>query len=236
MFHTIKKMGKQSSRSSRSSPSSRSSRSSKAKWREPCSRTIPIGDSQWDVAPGGSYQMYQTHDNGGRAFRVFIDRKDRVAVVTLMVSSEWPEDCYPFIVNQRFPFHRVWIGKSPRIEMTEKAFHGGYGPTFDGNSILFDLSDNTYMFVGDSVQLFQTKSPIVRYVSPVGQNDVPYPYAVDKDGAYYLIVESVKVKSREIAKGSNPYDWYYNSPKPLSRSKSIRPIEIQTLVPRNRFR
>lgn len=204
----------------------------KGRWGDTCPDAVSVGDADWDAVPGGSYQMYQTHDNGGRPFRVFVDKKNKVGVITLMVNSEWPEDCYPYVVNKRFSFKRVFIGKSPRNEMTETAFNGGYGRKFDGNTILFDMGDNTYMFVGDRVSLFKSNSPIVRFVSPVGQNDVPYPYALDESGTYYLIVESVKVKSLEISKDSDPYLWYYDYISLSPKSRNIRPIEFEVLVPR----
>lgn len=199
-----------------------------------CQQTQPIGDSDWDVPPG-LFKMYQTHDNGGRTFRVFVDTTNNVAVITHITPTEWPMKCYPYVVNKRFSFQRVWIGKSPKIEMTKIAFNGGYGPKFDGNSILFDLGQNNYMQVGESVILFSTRSPIVKYVSPVGQNDVPYPWAVDKKGVYYLLAEKVKIKFHK--KPDNPhdiYDIYYdskfgnNGPKPFIE----KPLQFETLVPR----
>lgn len=202
------------------------------KWGDTCPKTKPVGDSDWDV-PSGSYKMYQTHDNGGRIFRVFVDSKDKVAVITLMTPSEWPDHCYPYVVNKRFPFQRVFIGKSPRNEMTENAFMGGFGPKFDGNSILFDMGNNTYMYVGESVKLFQTHTPILRYVSPVGQNDVPYPYAVDEEGVYYLMAEDVKIKLKKGAlMMGDPYDLYYDEGEKRRKSLSEQPIEFNVLVPR----
>jgi hypothetical protein len=42
--------------------------------------------------------------------------------------------------------------------MTE--FSGGHGPQFDGNSMLFELGPGRYVFVGECIRSFGTKSPI----------------------------------------------------------------------------
>lgn len=227
---------KHSSHSSKSSKSLNSSKNEKTiKVRKTCAQTKPIGDSDWDVPPG-SFKMYQTHDNGGRTFRVFVDTTNNVAVITHITPTEWQRPCYPYVVNKRFTFQRVWVGKSPKLEMTEHAFNGGYGPEFDGNSILFDLGKNKYMKVGESVTLFNTSSPILDYVSPVGQNDVPYPWAVDKAGFYYLLGLGDHIKVKFHKKPVNPYDVYHDwklfAEKGDKKPFTEEPLQFETLVPR----
>ena len=68
-------------------------------------------------------------------------------------------------------------------------FGGGYGPEFDGNSILIHVHENEYIFVGHRIFSFRPAFPIVDFKSPVGNNDVPYPYALasrDAHRRYYL--------------------------------------------------
>lgn len=206
--------------------SSRSKKSSDA-----CPRTKAIGDFD-PFLPPGTYNMYQTHDNGARPFRVFVDEKDKVAVITLITPTEFANECYPFVVNKRFPFQKVWIGKSPLNEMTE--FSRGHGPKFDGNSILFYLGEHekshTYMFVGDSIKVFRTEIPIHSFESPVGNSDVPYPFATSRDGkTYYLFAENVVLhsKSKPI---SDPYQIYYSSSE--DRGVVVKPLHSEIIVPR----
>jgi hypothetical protein len=96
-------------------------------------------------------------------------------------------------------------------------FSGGFGPRFDGNSLLVKLEDeNTYLHIGRDLVTFRTKSPVTEYVSPVGNNDVPYPYAVDEQGNYYLVIESVILLAKPgldeeaEGRGNDPYTYYYN--------------------------
>jgi len=41
---------------------------------------------------------------------------------------------------------KVFIGKSPLIPMTE--FSGGHGPHFDGNTLLLQQSEYSYIWIG----------------------------------------------------------------------------------------
>ncbi len=99
----------------------------------------------------------------------------------------------------------VFIGKSPGNPNTR------YGPEFDGNTILVRVTENHYLFVGGTLRRFATDSPIVKYVSEVGNNDVPYPYAVDAEGKYYLLIEDAVV--RDVADPENPYAYLYSVPQ-----------------------
>ena len=115
---------------------------------------------------------------------------------------------------------RVFVGKSPENKMTK--FSSGYGPRFDGNSMLFELpqpaAKRKYVFVGASVFSFAAAAPIERFLSPFGNSGVPYPYAVDRDGGvYFLEYHAVTLMTRptqEIAlaveREEDPYRAFYD--------------------------
>uniref|UniRef100_A0A6C0C961 Uncharacterized protein n=1 Tax=viral metagenome TaxID=1070528 RepID=A0A6C0C961_9ZZZZ len=69
------------------------------------------------------------------------------------------------------------------------------------------MKDNEYIYIGSEIFSFNTIDKIIDYVSPVGNNDVPYPYAIDNNGNYYLLIENVILKG-EI-KYEDPYNYYY---------------------------
>ena len=69
----------------------------------------------------------------------------------------------------------------------------GYWRGFDsspdkmhGNSVLIKISDNKYVSVGNSIYSFETDEKILDYVSPVGNNDVPYPVAFGENNVYFI--------------------------------------------------
>lgn len=127
---------------------------------------------------------YDIHDNGGRPFRVYIDKNQ--AKIYKSVMDDNLKDYYPSL-TKTIKFDKSFIGK-PK-----------------GNSILLKVGKK-YIYIGTSVYEFTPKAEIVKYVSPIGNSDVPYPYAVDTKGNYYLLIEHVILDHIE---GSNPYDYYY---------------------------
>ena len=157
-------------------------------------------------------KCYRTLDNGGRPFRVCANAS-RFWVHSMRQSDDnddVADPTYDKLVVPPTPYKRMFVGKSPLNPMTK--FSGGHGPRFDGNSMLFLLGDNTYMYVGDCIKTFRAApgDAVKRYVSPVGNSGVPYPYA-EGELHTYLLIEDVRIPNAAI-RGirGDPYDFYYN--------------------------
>jgi hypothetical protein len=176
---------------------------------------------------------YFIHDNGGRPFQVKLKQVpadiDALAVslqpflepffypqllrIILMyaTSMEWIVD----VINQcientqilHFRATTVFVGESPENDMTR--FSGAYGPEFKGNSILVKEQNDTldYVFIGEEIFRFRALASVASFVSPVGNNDVPYPYALDIDGRVYLMIADAVMEKCE---SSDPYAHYYD--------------------------
>lgn len=163
---------------------------------------------------------YYIHDNGGRPFKVVIN-KGFVRIYRMVEINDTDEDenehenkyeNFPILIFESQK-NSIYIGKSPMIEMTK--FRCSYGPEFDGNSILVHLGDNTYVYIGDRIFSFKSLAPIVNFVSPVGNSDVPYPYAIDSSENIYLLIEGIVIKKntnteKQIKEYDNPYAYYYD--------------------------
>ena len=161
-------------------------------------------------------KTYYTHDNGGRPFKVVVEDKK----VYVYKYKKYDETTNSFLYSEKpikyekknyFKCKNIFIGKSPKNKST--ILSGGYGAKFTGNSILLQITQNKYVFIGDKIFSFTSKSEIKKFVSPVGNSDVPYPYAVDADGRYYLMIEDVIIdKITNIKKYDNdPYEFYYEN-------------------------
>lgn len=175
-------------------------------------------------------EIYVTLDNGGTPFIVStFDNHIKVYV----------NGCHKF---RRMVFsseiEEIFIGRSIINKMTE---FSGAGEGWEGNSILIKLpgEDNQYVYIGESIYKFTAYTKIVDYVSPVGNNSVPYPYAIDELGNYYLITESVVLKANPVIdesiqqEGEDPYNHYYENDhfKPEILEKlGDAPIPRQPLV------
>ena len=64
-----------------------------------------------------------------------------------------------------------------------------------GNTILINTKDNEYIYICATIVKFTTKDKITKYFSPIGNNSVAYPYAIDKKGKTYLIYNEKKNES-----------------------------------------
>ena len=164
-------------------------------------------------------KKYFTHDNGGNPFLVCISSD--VTVYKIKENTYIPDNYndpikYSYLYNEKicsYKPRRIFIGKSPKTEFTIDS----YGPDYDGNTILLHINGDKYLYIGESIYEFRAFSEIVEYVSPVGHNDVPYPYAIDKLNNYYLLVENIVINiSKEFTKkhkNLQPYIIYYNRSK-----------------------
>jgi hypothetical protein len=151
-------------------------------------------------------EYYYTLDNGAEPYMVRIIGKE-VRVYKNNTDYTVNES---FLINV-YHAEKIWIGVSPLNKMTE--FSGGHGERFNGNSILIKLENDKYIYIGDKIKEFNSKSPIVEYVSPVGNNCVPYPYAIDELGNYYLMIENTIIKNYTPSSKYNedPYGYMYEN-------------------------
>ena len=150
-------------------------------------------------------QVYYTHDNGGRPYKVEIDGDTVQAYL-----ESYQESTGSTYTNKVLTkvCDEIFVGKSPLCHMTE--YSGGHGEEFDGNSILIKpVGEDNYIFIGRMIVSFQSISPIHEFVSMVGNNDVTYPYVKDSENRYYLIIEDVTVEMSQIEE--DPYTDYYTS-------------------------
>jgi hypothetical protein len=153
------------------------------------------GTASWSKNKPLEPNQYLTHDNGGKPYRVIVG--DAITII-----DEY-ENKTLFTLNHE----TVWIGESPLTATTE--FSGGHGDDFKGNSILVQITERRYVFIGHMVYSFETEHPIIHYVSEVGNNDVPYPFAIDTEHNFYLMIENIMMPVPEEYH-SDPYGYYYN--------------------------
>ena len=151
-------------------------------------------------------RIYRIHDNGGLPFKVE-DRGDAVQIWKQRAEEElWRryapliEISYTEIFPGRFP-HRRW-----RPDVKE---HYRWKPSYKGNSVLLSLGDNKYVFIGQSIWEFSTGGDrILEYYSPIGNSDVPYPFAVGENYTY-LMLEKVRVPNALLDSSVGPYAQVY---------------------------
>jgi hypothetical protein len=121
-------------------------------------------------------RTYYIHDNGARNLKVKVTGK----LVFIYVCTSSNYESYEPVLNYStepiftFKCKKVFVGR-------EKT------GTEAGNSMLLQTEDNDYVHIGTDIYSFRTSEPIVKYVSDVGNNDVPYPYAMTKTKVYFML-------------------------------------------------
>ena len=136
---------------------------------------------------------YLTHDNGGRPFKVCINDKN-ISIYKLpdnydYINNSPNKNNYTKLIKLYNNVKQIFIGKS--VKGDDANGNNKFGL---GNSLLLEIANNKYVFIGETIYEFSTNSPITNFFSMIGNSDVPYPLALTKDNVYFL-----------IDKGSNGY-------------------------------
>ena len=127
-------------------------------------------------------KRYEIHDNGGIPFLVD-DYGDHVVVYKQ--DYNWETDALePPVELFKKNYKRIFIGDRPPWQRP-----GTWLPEFKGNSILLETAPNTYVYIGSEIHEWKPEKgdQIIEYWSEMGNSNVPYPFAVGKTHAYFLI-------------------------------------------------
>lgn len=132
-------------------------------------------------------ESYITHDNGGRPFEVKVFSEGAIGVYH-------HDEGEAEIWRHRSPQH-IFLGEDPHSESKDKDI---------GNSVLVKIDKNNYVFIGSEIFSFKTTDEIKTFVSPIGNSDVPYPYAIGTKFVY-LLIENVFFPVEQF----EPYNLHY---------------------------
>lgn len=130
-------------------------------------------------------------------------------------------------------YHESKLGEHVMTFRAEKIFIGHCdcsendahcGRMRKGHGLLCEMSDESYICIsGTCIHRFKTREneKIVSLVSRVGNNGVPYPYAVS--GLYtYFLMDDEAIENSRIPADWYPYDWYYQEKEERKAAKPIR--------------
>lgn len=159
----------------------------------------------------GKISKYKTHENGARPFYVVIHNKGIIIFKATDLYAEKKLQKKMFNKEIKFDpwstcmtisnYTNFFIGKNTK----KYTSHSSYG-SFTGNSILVETKPLHYIFIGDRIVEFKTIEPVLQYFSPMGNNDVPYPFAITKNYVY-LMLDFVYMEREND--DSSPYPSFY---------------------------
>jgi hypothetical protein len=81
---------------------------------------------------------------------------------------------------------------------------------YKGNSILLFIRPRHYLYIGNEIYSFETKDNemISSYFSPVGNSEVPYPYAVGEHHTYFMLDKEM-VPNNHLDEKKDRYAQFY---------------------------
>ena len=131
-------------------------------------------------------EKYLTHDNMGRPFLVTVDRNTKIVYIYCEIpgSKEEVYDDTPILI---YNYDDIFIGD--HIDNIVE-----WGTESKGNNILIGLGHNIYIHVGCGITVFKSLAKIINYFSPIGNNDVPYPYFIDELSNVYCQSSGIIIK------------------------------------------
>lgn len=125
-------------------------------------------------------------------FQVVFDSKKKECHISKIDEDE--NDKEIVIPFKTVKYKKAFVGKSRKTKFTIES--GAYGPEYDGNSILLQISQNQYIYIGPcgvwcGIIKFRSSEQIIKFESPVGNSNVPFSYAITETGKYFLLSEGV---------------------------------------------
>jgi len=81
---------------------------------------------------------------------------------------------------------------------------------YTGNSVLLQRSNTEYMYISGSIKEFKWPEQIVEFHAPVGNSDVPYPFAVTESGRVILFEDLHKHLQQDKM---YPYTYEWQAPR-----------------------
>jgi len=120
-----------------------------------------------------------------------------------------------FVPWKSMKFIKAWVGLDPRESEPTGFFKRLFKPWWHGgNSMLLQTGPRTFVHVGDRIFKFQLqpKDELLRFVSRMGNNDVPYPYIVGRDNTYLLTAFETTpfyIPNMLLDASKDPYDQFF---------------------------
>ena len=176
---------------------------------------------------------YYIHSNGGRPFKVEINEN----TLYLYKMEDYETSTYQLNPSLTLSLvgRKVFYPKGNRL--TPSRYIQPTASEAKGNSLLVELAPFVYLYIGSMVYIFNTDDHIIAYYSPIGNSDVPYPWAVGTENVY-LMIEQAYMNIGDVTNAGMPYEDYYgsianrrNMPEPKFRVRTVLDSNNEDMAP-----
>lgn len=148
-------------------------------------------------------KIYNIHDNGNVSYMVEDRPKEKRAVIYNTIGDD---DTGRYTIGPKLheiKYMSIWLGDSAVSEL--------YGDFEKGNTILLQTEANKYVAIcRQNIFSFSLEAgeAVSKFVAPIGNNDVPYPYIVGTKNVY-LFSELVQIPVELVDMNAEPYIQFY---------------------------
>ena len=144
-------------------------------------------------ARSAKIDLYKLIDNGGISFLAFFDKFAQKLAIYRYVGNIYEDETIYEKVKVFKGVDKIFAGKSQAGKIAEKEWAG---EKYTGNTILFSHNGGKkYIVFEKEFKEFTPKAEIKSFASPIGNNGVPYPYAVDEAGNLYFFASDLVVSN-----------------------------------------
>lgn len=152
---------------------------------------------------------YQIHNNGSIPYIVEVSPTKVIIKKRNPNFNVLPDQMVYVNFREYNNYRKILIGKDFRLADFIQNEQLDYERQ-DGNSILINHHGKKYTHIGSEIYDFDAQDDIVDYFSPVGNNDVPYPYAIGEKYIYLMLEKKYILKELINITSKSPYATYYN--------------------------
>ena len=165
-------------------------------------------------------KTYEIHDNGGRPFVVhvypgFIEIYRQKYIGDYPITYEVPDKKV-----LETSYQQIWIGDND-LEDPYFPKKGNY----PGNSILVQIHNTSYIYIGSSIYSFSIEDSIQNYYSPVGNSDVPYPYAIGQNRTYFML-DKKSLPNEMLDKTKDGYEQFYGYRMDAEKKRIMEEVKL----------
>jgi len=121
-------------------------------------------------------KRYFITDNGGKPWIVEDFSKDHKAIIYRNHGDNVNDIVDP-----------VKVGEMKYMALWTSSDSSAFGDWKKGNTILIQKSKDTFVLVYRNVSEFKVLDEPIKFMSPIGNNDVPYPYLIGTKYVYFLV-------------------------------------------------
>ena len=158
-------------------------------------------------------KRYVITDNGGKPWIVEDFPKQNKAVIYKNKGDNVNEVVEP-----------VKVAEMKYIALWPSSDSSAFGDWKKGNTVLIQKSKDTFVLVYRNISEFKILDEPVKFMSPIGNNDVPYPYLIGTKNVYFLVdagsIEYVPVDNIDLTKDVYGQLWGINEFKNAGAIKS----------------